>query len=140
MLFIFSKMLFPFIFCSVSFSAFFFCFCNRSPCNFADVFSGRFWPSIARSTTTVKTCPATMGFAFAAYTTDGPGVFDFKQGKDRVSLRDWLAYVARNANVFTNIIIKNHLNSYRWEGTDMHLLSLMMGAMIGRSCGYPRDI
>ncbi|KAJ4725668.1 Neutral ceramidase [Melia azedarach] len=31
---------------------------------------------------TVKTCPAAMGFAFAAGTTDGPGAFDFKQGDD----------------------------------------------------------
>lgn len=29
---------------------------------------------------TVKTCPAAMGFGFAAGTTDGPGAFDFKQG------------------------------------------------------------
>ncbi|RZC92177.1 hypothetical protein C5167_000028 [Papaver somniferum] len=29
---------------------------------------------------TVKTCPAAMGFAFAAGTTDGPGAFDFSQG------------------------------------------------------------
>nr|XP_043621762.1 neutral ceramidase 1-like [Erigeron canadensis] len=29
---------------------------------------------------TVKTCPAAMGFAFAAGTTDGPGAFDFTQG------------------------------------------------------------
>ncbi|KAJ7012701.1 neutral ceramidase 2 [Populus alba] len=28
----------------------------------------------------VKTCPAAMGFAFAAGTTDGPGAFDFEQG------------------------------------------------------------
>lgn len=33
---------------------------------------------------TVKTCPAAMGFAFAAGTTDGPGAFDFKQGDDSV--------------------------------------------------------
>ncbi|KAF3773215.1 Neutral ceramidase [Nymphaea thermarum] len=32
---------------------------------------------------TVKTCPAAMGFAFAAGTTDGPGAFDFKQGDDQ---------------------------------------------------------
>lgn len=32
----------------------------------------------------VKTCPAAMGFAFAAGTTDGPGAFDFKQGDDSV--------------------------------------------------------
>lgn len=32
----------------------------------------------------MKTCPAAMGFAFAAGTTDGPGAFDFKQGDDRV--------------------------------------------------------
>lgn len=30
----------------------------------------------------VKTCPAAMGFAFAAGTTDGPGAFDFQQGDD----------------------------------------------------------
>lgn len=30
----------------------------------------------------VKTCPAAMGFSFAAGTTDGPGAFDFKQGDD----------------------------------------------------------
>lgn len=29
-----------------------------------------------------KTCPAALGFAFAAGTTDGPGAFDFKQGDD----------------------------------------------------------
>lgn len=34
----------------------------------------------------VKTCPAAMGFAFAAGTTDGPGAFDFKQGDDTVGL------------------------------------------------------
>jgi Neutral/alkaline non-lysosomal ceramidase, N-terminal len=32
----------------------------------------------------VKTCPAAMGFAFAAGTTDGPGAFDFTQGDDTV--------------------------------------------------------
>lgn len=31
----------------------------------------------------VRTCPAAMGFAFAAGTTDGPGAFDFKQGDDQ---------------------------------------------------------
>ena len=42
----------------------------------------------------VKTCPAAMGFAFAAGTTDGPGAFDFKQGDDKViiyTLCLWLA-------------------------------------------------
>ena len=29
--------------------------------------------------TTVKTCPAALGYSFAAGTTDGPGPFDFKQ-------------------------------------------------------------
>lgn len=33
----------------------------------------------------VKTCPAAMGFAFAAGTTDGPGAFDFKQGDSKVN-------------------------------------------------------
>lgn len=32
----------------------------------------------------VKTCPAAMGFAFAAGTTDGPGAFDFTQGDTKV--------------------------------------------------------
>lgn len=41
-------------------------------------------PKQGGSTTTVKTCPAAMGFAFAAGTTDGPGAFDFKQGDDSV--------------------------------------------------------
>ncbi|OMO97418.1 hypothetical protein COLO4_14630 [Corchorus olitorius] len=31
----------------------------------------------------VKTCPAAMGFSFAAGTTDGPGAFDFTQGDDQ---------------------------------------------------------
>ncbi|XP_071698295.1 neutral ceramidase 1-like [Rutidosis leptorrhynchoides] len=35
---------------------------------------------------TVKTCPAAMGFAFAAGTTDGPGAFDFKQGDNSGNL------------------------------------------------------
>lgn len=34
-------------------------------------------------TEVVKTCPAAMGFGFAAGTTDGPGAFDFKQGDDK---------------------------------------------------------
>ncbi|XP_059626545.1 neutral ceramidase 1-like isoform X2 [Cornus florida] len=34
----------------------------------------------------VKTCPAAMGFAFAAGTTDGPGAFDFQQGDDKGNL------------------------------------------------------
>ncbi|KAL2486380.1 Neutral/alkaline non-lysosomal ceramidase [Abeliophyllum distichum] len=34
-------------------------------------------------TKVVKTCPAAMGFAFAAGTTDGPGAFDFRQGDDQ---------------------------------------------------------
>lgn len=35
----------------------------------------------------VKTCPAAMGFGFAAGTTDGPGAFDFRQGDDQVKSR-----------------------------------------------------
>lgn len=38
-------------------------------------------------TQVVKTCPAAMGFGFAAGTTDGPGAFDFKQGDDKASLK-----------------------------------------------------
>ena len=29
---------------------------------------------------TKKTCPAALGYSFAAGTTDGPGAFDFTQG------------------------------------------------------------
>lgn len=32
---------------------------------------------------TVHTCPAAVGFSFAAGTTDGPGAFNFKQGDDQ---------------------------------------------------------
>lgn len=39
----------------------------------------------------VKTCPAAMGFGFAAGTTDGPGAFDFKQGDDQV-ITDYISY------------------------------------------------
>ncbi|XP_031249754.1 neutral ceramidase 2 [Pistacia vera] len=40
-------------------------------------------PNVGGGTEVVKTCPAAMGFAFAAGTTDGPGAFDFKQGDDQ---------------------------------------------------------
>ncbi|CAH8265123.1 unnamed protein product [Arabidopsis lyrata] len=40
-------------------------------------------PKAGGSSETVKTCPAAMGFGFAAGTTDGPGAFDFKQGDDK---------------------------------------------------------
>ncbi|KAL8525693.1 hypothetical protein ACS0TY_015071 [Phlomoides rotata] len=40
-------------------------------------------PKEGGGTDAVKTCPAAMGFAFAAGTTDGPGAFDFKQGDDK---------------------------------------------------------
>ncbi|KAK1297815.1 Neutral ceramidase [Acorus calamus] len=43
-------------------------------------------PSSGGGTQVVKTCPAAMGFAFAAGTTDGPGAFDFKQGDDQGNL------------------------------------------------------
>ncbi|KAK6927042.1 Neutral/alkaline non-lysosomal ceramidase, N-terminal [Dillenia turbinata] len=39
-------------------------------------------PKQGRGYDTVKTCPAAMGFSFAAGTTDGPGAFDFRQGDD----------------------------------------------------------
>ncbi|KAK8695756.1 hypothetical protein V6N13_000906 [Hibiscus sabdariffa] len=40
-------------------------------------------PKAGGGSEVVKTCPAAMGFAFAAGTTDGPGAFDFKQGDDK---------------------------------------------------------
>ncbi|CAA7052195.1 unnamed protein product [Microthlaspi erraticum] len=40
-------------------------------------------PKAGGGSETVRTCPAAMGFGFAAGTTDGPGAFDFKQGDDK---------------------------------------------------------
>ncbi|KAK8601645.1 hypothetical protein V6N12_051474 [Hibiscus sabdariffa] len=40
-------------------------------------------PNSGGGSEVVKTCPAAMGFAFAAGTTDGPGAFDFKQGDNK---------------------------------------------------------
>ncbi|XP_042514234.1 neutral ceramidase 1-like isoform X2 [Macadamia integrifolia] len=37
----------------------------------------------------VKTCPAAMGFSFAAGTTDGPADFNFKQGDDKGNSSFW---------------------------------------------------
>ncbi|KAG6745225.1 hypothetical protein NC652_036828 [Populus alba x Populus x berolinensis] len=47
---------------------------------------------VAQGNDVVKTCPAAMGFAFAAGTTDGPGAFDFKQGDDKASIKNILFY------------------------------------------------
>jgi neutral ceramidase len=43
------------------------------------------------SNESVRTCPAALGYAFGAGTTDGPGMFDFTQGQN-------------SSNVFWNII------------------------------------
>ncbi|KAK8483536.1 hypothetical protein V6N13_024619 [Hibiscus sabdariffa] len=40
-------------------------------------------PKMGGGNEVVKTCPAAMGFGFAAGTTDGPGAFDFTQGDDQ---------------------------------------------------------
>lgn len=40
-------------------------------------------PKVGGGQEVVKTCPAAMGFSFAAGTTDGPGAFDFNQGDDK---------------------------------------------------------
>jgi hypothetical protein len=50
---------------------------------------------------TVKTCPAAMGFAFAAGTTDGPGAFDFKQGDVKV---------ASTSTYYTNQILASQIS------------------------------
>ena len=52
---------------------------------------------------TVKTCPAAMGFAFAAGTTDGPGAFDFTQGDDKVRQR--FAVICKTLNLLSNRVI-----------------------------------
>ena len=46
---------------------------------------------------TVNTCPAAMGYSFAAGTTDGPGEFDFIQGTN-ISAPFW--------KFFTNLLNK----------------------------------
>lgn len=39
-----------------------------------------FWKFQLEDGTEVQTCPAALGYSFAAGTTDGPGAFDFTQG------------------------------------------------------------
>lgn len=46
-------------------------------------------PSSRGGQEVVQTCPAAMGFSFAAGTTDGPGAFDFKQGDNEVGCSIW---------------------------------------------------
>ena len=48
---------------------------------------------VLNDNTTIRTCPAALGYGFAAGTTDGPGMFDFSQGQN-------------STNVFWNIIGK----------------------------------
>ncbi|KAJ7569271.1 hypothetical protein O6H91_01G069400 [Diphasiastrum complanatum] len=43
-------------------------------------------PKVAGSPQTVTTCPAAVGFSFAAGTTDGPGAFNFVQGDNHGNL------------------------------------------------------
>jgi len=50
-------------------------------------------PKAGGGSETVKTCPAAMGFGFAAGTTDGPGAFDFKQGDDQVIKQKAFQYI-----------------------------------------------
>lgn len=40
----------------------------------------KFWKFQLENGTQVQTCPAALGYSFAAGTTDGPGAFDFTQG------------------------------------------------------------
>ncbi|KAJ9694880.1 hypothetical protein PVL29_010381 [Vitis rotundifolia] len=58
-------------------------------------------------TEVLKTCPAAMGFAFAAGTTDGPGAFDFKQGDNK-------------GNVFWSFV-RNLLKTPNKEQIECHL-------------------
>lgn len=55
----------------------------------------------------VKTCPAAMGFAFAAGTTDGPGAFDFKQGDDKVISYCYLNTSQSQILYLTKLVIFN---------------------------------
>nr|GFA00033.1 neutral ceramidase [Tanacetum cinerariifolium] len=41
-------------------------------------------PRFSNVNKSIRTCPAAMGFAFAAGTTDRPGAFDFTQGDDQL--------------------------------------------------------
>ncbi|GKD31056.1 neutral/alkaline nonlysosomal ceramidase, partial [Tanacetum coccineum] len=48
------------------------------------ILSGRGPVIFSNVNESVRMCPAAMGFAFAAGTTDGPGAFDFTQGDDQL--------------------------------------------------------
>ncbi|KAL3915799.1 MAG: hypothetical protein SGILL_005474 [Bacillariaceae sp.] len=56
--------------------------------------------------TTAKTCPAALGYAMAAGTTDGPGMFDFSQGQN-------------TSNPFWNLI-RNFLSAPSQAQKDCH--------------------
>ncbi|KAF7289178.1 hypothetical protein MIND_01378900 [Mycena indigotica] len=45
--------------------------------------------------TSVRTCPAAMGYSFAGGTTDGPGAFDFIQGDNKTSQNPFWEVVKR---------------------------------------------
>lgn len=65
-------------------------------------------PKEGGGTEVVKTCPAAMGFAFAAGTTDGPGAFDFTQGDDQVRKLDKLC-------AFCSIRVANRAKMYSFS-------------------------
>lgn len=48
----------------------------------------------------VQTCPAAMGYSFAAGTTDGPGAFDFEQGDDKVIITLIGSYYSMNDSIY----------------------------------------
>lgn len=64
----------------------------------------------------VKTCPAAMGFGFAAGTTDGPGAFDFTQGDDKVTCKCNISYVVHVLFSHYNFKVTNFHGYYVISG------------------------
>lgn len=79
------------------------------------------------SSEVVRTCPAAMGFAFAAGTTDGPGAFDFTQGDDKVSSNKlilapcfpFLSFCVNQGNPFWRMV-RNFLKTPHKKQMDCH--------------------
>jgi len=72
-------------------------------------------PSNGAGQEVVRTCPAAMGFAFAAGTTDGPGAFDFKQGDDKVAYITFLIKGEKLSNCsWSTLIYIRAIHSGGW--------------------------
>ena len=57
------------------------------------------------STHNVSTCKPAMGFSFAAGTTDGPGAFDFKQGKKQKLFPDFSNFRFQRPSAYIQLFL-----------------------------------